>query len=85
MRREYHETDKVYQRMRTKTKIEVLIETRKRITIRGRGKRALWCQACGATVGMILPEQAAILKKTTPREIYRRIEKGELHFVETRV
>jgi hypothetical protein len=32
---------------------------------------------------MVLPERAAILTQTKPREIYARVEKGELHFVET--
>jgi hypothetical protein len=33
---------------------------------------------------MLLPEHAAVLSNTTPREIYRRVENGEVHFVETR-
>lgn len=33
---------------------------------------------------MYLPEHAAAVSRTTPRDIYRRVESGELHFVETR-
>ena len=68
---------------RTKTKTEITMETRQRITIR-RSQPEAWCERCGATVGMLLPEDAAVLSNTTAREIYRRVEKGEVHFVETR-
>jgi len=33
---------------------------------------------------MYLPEHAAVVGQTTTREIYRRVESGDLHFVETR-
>ena len=69
---------------RTKTKTEIIVATRQQITIRGRSRRDAWCEWCGATVGMLLPEHAAVLSNTTPREIYRRVENGEVHFVETR-
>jgi hypothetical protein len=73
---------------RTTTKTEITVETRQRITLRGRGQRviwgrAVWCNNCAATVGMYLPEHAAVLSRTTSREIYRRVENGDLHFVET--
>ncbi len=42
-----------------------------------------WCKDCRAEVKMTTPEQVAILLSTTPREIYRRIENGSLHFIET--
>jgi len=32
---------------------------------------------------MAPPEQAAALLGITPREVYRRVEKGALHFMET--
>ena len=69
---------------RTKTKTEITVATRQRITIRRRSQPDAWCEQCGATVGMLLPEHAAVLSNTTPREIYRRVENGEVHFVETR-
>lgn len=43
----------------------------------------IWCKECNAEVEMTTPEQVAILLCTTPREIYRRIENGTLHFIET--
>jgi hypothetical protein len=35
------------------------------------------------TIPMFTPERAAVLINRTPREIYRSVENGELHFVET--
>jgi hypothetical protein len=32
---------------------------------------------------MAPPEQAAALLSLTPREVYRRVESGALHFMET--
>jgi hypothetical protein len=43
----------------------------------------LWCADCAAVVAMVTPERTAQLLGTTPREIYRRIENGELHFAES--
>jgi len=31
---------------------------------------------------MVTPEEAAALAQTTTRDIYRRVEAGELHFTE---
>jgi hypothetical protein len=44
---------------------------------------SLWCAECAASVPMVTPERAAALCATSPRNIYRRVEAGELHFVET--
>ncbi|MBL8169929.1 MAG: hypothetical protein JNJ50_17350 [Acidobacteria bacterium] len=43
---------------------------------------AHWCESCGAAVGMIAAEKAAILCQCTRRQIYRWIEAGEIHFTE---
>ena len=42
----------------------------------------LWCESCGVTVAMVTPESAAEMLNTNPREIYRRVERAEVHFVE---
>ena len=42
----------------------------------------LWCEACGVTVAMVTPGRAAEISMTTPREIYRQVERGAVHFVE---
>jgi len=43
----------------------------------------LWCKHCGKNLPMVTPETAARLSGATVRELYRRIETRNLHFVET--
>ena len=68
----------------TKRKRVITVETLERTVIRQslRQTKSLWCEFCEAEVGMTTPEQMAVWLGTTPREIYRRIENGELHFIE---
>ena len=68
---------------RTKTKTEITIATRQRTTIRLRHRRLIWCNRCAALVWMLVPEEAAALVQTTVRAIFRCLETGEVHFVET--
>jgi hypothetical protein len=42
-----------------------------------------WCEECGAPAAMVTPERAAEMLMTNPRAIYQRVERGEVHFVET--
>jgi len=42
----------------------------------------LWCEACGAIVAMVTPRRAAEMLMTDSRAIYRRVERGDVHFVE---
>jgi hypothetical protein len=61
----------------------ITIETHRQIWIQWRRKTCVaWCGACRAETLMLIPEQAAILYRTTQREIFRQIESGELHFIE---
>ena len=41
-----------------------------------------WCGPCGAEVLMLTPEEAAALAESSARDIYRRVETGELHSIE---
>ena len=43
----------------------------------------MWCKHCGKNLPMVTPETAARLSGATVRALYRRIEAGNLHFVET--
>ena len=62
----------------------IRVETRSLSVIRSAQSAIdLWCDECAAVVAMGTPERAAQLLGTTPREIYRRIENGELHFAES--
>ncbi len=61
----------------------ITVETRQVTLVHRRGRSLkFWCPACAAEVQMVTPEQAAELLATTPRAIYRRVENGDLHFVE---
>jgi hypothetical protein len=42
-----------------------------------------WCTRCQREVEMIGPEQAAAVAGVTARTIYRCVESGRVHFVET--
>jgi len=55
---------------------EVLILSRRRIN----EKR--FCAACQTQVPWLVPEEAMLLKKTSLREIFRRVETNEIHFAE---
>lgn len=62
----------------------ITIEMHRLTVVRPRRPSVLaWCERCGRQVRMVTPEQAAALAGTRPRAIYRRVESGDLHFVET--
>ena len=68
---------------RTKTKIEITLEKRQRVTVRGRRPGTEWCERCSAEAQMLPAAEAAALVQTSARDIFRRVESGELHFLET--
>lgn len=41
-----------------------------------------WCPRCSLEVDMFTPQEAATVLGTSPREIYRQLEAGEIHFSE---
>jgi len=44
---------------------------------------ARWCERCAAQGQWVTPEAAALLTNQDTRSIYRRVELGSVHFVET--
>ncbi len=68
-----------------KRKKVITIETFQRTVIRQNEHQPqiLWCEFCQAEVEMTTPELAANILGVTVREIYRRLEQGDLHFFET--
>ena len=71
--------------MRRKKKTTIVtVEARERTTIR-RGARQMiaWCDQCGAEVSMVTPNEAAALAGTEARAIFRGVESGDVHFIET--
>ena len=62
----------------------VTVETRRLSVIRSLSEAIeLWCQHCGRNVPTVTPETAARLSGATVRAVYRQIETGSLHFLET--
>lgn len=70
--------------MQAKQRTVIRVETHSLSVIRPlQSSVNLWCERCEAIVQMFAPERAAEIINKKPRMIYRRIETGELHFMET--
>ncbi len=68
--------------MNDKTNIE--IELSETVVYSRRGERFDgFCPQCKSMVEMAAAPVAAVLTHTTEREIYRLVETGQVHFVET--
>ncbi|MEP6900519.1 MAG: hypothetical protein ABJA66_02145 [Actinomycetota bacterium] len=67
-----------------KNKTEIKIELCETIAYSNHVERfEAYCSQCGSLAEMTTPQVAAILTKSTEREIYRLIETDKIHFVET--
>ena len=63
---------------------KLTFETERVLVIRGhRGPPQLLCEACGETIHFLTAPEAAALAGTGQRTIYRMVEAGKLHFIET--
>ena len=63
---------------------EIEIELSETVAYSRRSERfETFCPECKSLVEMSSPQVAAILTRTTEREIYRLVETGKVHFVET--
>lgn len=70
--------------MNKSKKTEITIETQRTFIVRRRPSLThAWCAGCAATVNFTSPEDAAFLVGSSAREIYRAVEAGGLHFIET--
>lgn len=71
--------------MRRKKKTTIVtFESRERTTIHRGGQSLMaWCDQCGAEVLMVKPNQAANIASTDERVIFRKVESGEIHFIES--
>jgi hypothetical protein len=67
-----------------KRRTEIIIET-DRILVVGHRRTAFkaWCEACGAEVRMVTADEAAALARVGLRMVFRWVEDGSLHWVET--
>lgn len=67
-----------------KQKTEIEIEFSETIAYsKPRDRFRTVCPQCQSPTEMIAPRIAAILTGSTEREIYRLVETGEIHFIET--
>ena len=67
-----------------KQKTEIEIELKETILYSPRSERfETFCPVCRAMVEMASPQVAAITGESKEREIYRLVENGKIHFVET--
>ena len=67
-----------------KQKTEIIFEVEETIILRQVAETVTaFCPQCQALVEMITPQFAAAVSKTPIREIFRLIESGRLHFMET--
>lgn len=64
-------------------RVEVTVEV-ERITI-GQGNVLVnqWCSLCDATVAFAQPDHAAVACNVSTRAIYRWIEQGRVHFIDS--
>ena len=69
--------------MKNRKHTEISLETHEITIIRMKNRRTAFCEFCQTEVWMLPPEAAALISQSTSRTIFRRVEAGELHFIET--
>ena len=68
----------------TKTRrMRITIQTERLLVMSHEGSLHSICSTCGDDVRMVTIDQAARLARVNSREIYREVEAGLLHFMET--
>ena len=68
-----------------KQKIEITVEIRRRLLINRRGTKIVraWCGGCLSNRRMVPAEHAAGVCGLSLRKIFRHVEEGQIHFLET--
>lgn len=69
--------------MAGKRRTVITIESHQLTVVRTRRGIEKWCQECGKELPMLTPEAAAALAGVSPRAIYRSVESGQLHSIDT--
>lgn len=70
--------------VRIKRKTAVVVQTHRLTTVHlTHAPIRAWCEPCRAEVVMLTPDEAAALAQSTARDIYHRVDAGELHYIET--
>lgn len=80
----YSRTAANTRKMQMKRKTEIEIELNETVAYSRRSERfETFCPECKLLVEMSTPQVAAILRQSTEREVFRLVETGKVHFVET--
>ncbi|MBC7901067.1 MAG: hypothetical protein H7070_13570 [Saprospiraceae bacterium] len=70
--------------MKSKTTKTITVETWRKIALNKKQLSAsAWCGPCGIETRMYTPDDFAALNGTTVRSVYKQIENGTHHFMET--
>lgn len=69
--------------MRKRHTTELRFDIQETVVVQRSTSVHLWCPACGSEVVAARPEAAALATSLSPREIYRRVESGAVHFQES--
>ena len=69
--------------MKKERQIKITLTTERTISIRSSRWAVALCEGCGKDARMMTPGQAALLTGISSREVYQRVETGEVHFAET--
>lgn len=67
--------------MKSKRRTVITLETHETTIVRAR-KQTAFCEFCQSKLRMLTPDAAVVLQSTA-RLVFRRVETGELHFLET--
>ena len=70
--------------MKITSKKEIYIERERSITIRFANRQSMrFCRSCQTDSRFVTVDEAAIMLRTTSREIFHRVEAAEIHSAET--
>ena len=69
--------------MKRRKRVEITVETSLLVIRRGTNQGPVWCLECSSPVQSVTPEEAAVLAGVNTRAVYRWVEAGQLHFIET--
>jgi excisionase family DNA binding protein len=70
--------------VKTRKRVEISVETERILFVSRRRLTAItWCKGCGRRSEMITVDEAACSSRVSSRTIYRWVEAGKVHFIET--
>ena len=69
--------------MKRRKRLEITVETSQLVIRRDANQAAVWCLECSSPVQAVPPEDAAALAGVSTRTLYRWVEAGQLHLIET--